>query len=104
MYLHCSRFLRYHELLLQTRYTIGDLEPGTAYNLRIAAHNNAGSTIKEYYFETLHFNGLSAELDHSDLPEVRTLFRDVHLIAVIITSVFGTILAIVGACICFKNC
>uniref|UniRef100_W8BRX8 Down syndrome cell adhesion molecule-like protein Dscam2 n=1 Tax=Ceratitis capitata TaxID=7213 RepID=W8BRX8_CERCA len=86
-----------------TRYTIGDLEPGTAYNLRIAAHNNAGSTIKEYYFETLHFNGLSAELDHSDLPEVRTLFRDVHLIAVIITSVFGTILAIVGACICFKN-
>ncbi|XP_039950916.1 Down syndrome cell adhesion molecule-like protein Dscam2 isoform X9 [Bactrocera tryoni] len=86
-----------------TRYTIGDLEPGTAYNLRVAAHNNAGSTIKEYYFETLHFNGLSAELDHGDLPEVRTLFRDVHLIAVIITSVFGTILAIIGACICFKN-
>uniref|UniRef100_A0A1B0BQH6 Down syndrome cell adhesion molecule n=1 Tax=Glossina palpalis gambiensis TaxID=67801 RepID=A0A1B0BQH6_9MUSC len=53
-----------------TRYTIGDLEAGIVYSLRITAHNNAGSTIKEYSFETLRYNGISTELDQSDLPEV----------------------------------
>uniref|UniRef100_A0A1A9Z430 Down syndrome cell adhesion molecule n=1 Tax=Glossina pallidipes TaxID=7398 RepID=A0A1A9Z430_GLOPL len=86
-----------------TRYTIGDLEAGIVYSLRITAHNNAGSTIKEYSFETLRYNGISTELDQSDLPEVSSLFRDAHLIAVIITSIFGTILALIGACMCFKN-
>uniref|UniRef100_A0A1A9WXF2 Down syndrome cell adhesion molecule n=1 Tax=Glossina brevipalpis TaxID=37001 RepID=A0A1A9WXF2_9MUSC len=86
-----------------TRYTIGDLEAGIVYSLRITAHNNAGSTVKEYSFETLRYSGLSNELDQTDLPEVSSLFRDVHLIAVIITSIFGTILALIGACVCFKN-
>lgn len=70
----------------------------------MTAHNNAGSTVKEYTFETLRFSGMPGELDQSDLPEMNSLFRDAHLIAVIITSIFGTILALVGACICFKNC
>ena len=42
---------------LQLRYQLGDLEPATAYNLRITAHNNAGATIAEYFFETLSLTG-----------------------------------------------
>uniref|UniRef100_A0A1I8PJY9 Down syndrome cell adhesion molecule-like protein Dscam2 n=1 Tax=Stomoxys calcitrans TaxID=35570 RepID=A0A1I8PJY9_STOCA len=86
-----------------TRYTIGDLESGSIYNLRVTAHNNAGSSVQEYTFETLRFSGMDRDLDQSDLPQVNSMFRDAHLIAVIITSIFGTILALIGACICLKN-
>jgi Down syndrome cell adhesion molecule len=41
----------------QARYPIGDLEPSTVYSLRVQAHNNAGSTIAEYTFETLNIAG-----------------------------------------------
>lgn len=41
----------------QARFPISDLEPATAYNLRLTAHNNAGSTIAEYFFETLNLGG-----------------------------------------------
>lgn len=41
----------------QARFPIGDLEPTTVYSLRVQAHNNAGSTIAEYTFETLNIAG-----------------------------------------------
>jgi hypothetical protein len=41
----------------QARFPIGDLEPSTVYNLRVQAHNNAGSTIAEYTFETFSIAG-----------------------------------------------
>ncbi|KAL7739018.1 hypothetical protein ACLKA6_001928 [Drosophila palustris] len=87
-----------------TRYSIGDLEPGTAYNLRVTATNNAGLTTKEYYFETQNLIGFTGGLGNDELPDDReTFFSDAHLIAVIISSIFGTILALIGAFICFKN-
>ncbi|KAH8378332.1 hypothetical protein KR093_010752 [Drosophila rubida] len=88
-----------------TRYSIGDLEPGTAYNLRVTANNNAGSTTKEFYFETQNLIGFSGGLGNDEIPDdQQTVFSDAHLIAVIISSIFGTILALIGAFICFKNC
>ncbi|EDW39513.1 GL16685 [Drosophila persimilis] len=86
------------------RYNIGDLDPGTAYNLRMTAHNNAGSTHKEFYFKTLDFVEIKNELGRVELPSVQTVFTDAHLLAVIVSSIFGTILALIGALICFKNC
>ncbi|XP_060644681.1 cell adhesion molecule Dscam2-like [Drosophila nasuta] len=87
-----------------TRYIIGDLEPGTAYNLRVTANNNAGSTTKEFYFETQNLIGFSGGLGNDEMPDdQQTVFSDAHLIAVIISSIFGTILALIGAFICFKN-
>ncbi|ALC39172.1 Dscam2, partial [Drosophila busckii] len=86
-----------------TRYNIGDLEPGTAYSLRVTANNNAGATTKEYYFETQNLMGFSSGLDPEEMPDGQTMFSDAHLIAVIVTSIFGTILALIGAFICFKN-
>jgi Down syndrome cell adhesion molecule len=44
-------------IVSQARFPIGDLEPATAYNIRVQAHNNAGSTISEYSFETLNMAG-----------------------------------------------
>jgi Down syndrome cell adhesion molecule len=44
-------------IVSQTRFPIGDLEPSTAYNIRVQAHNNAGSTVAEYTFETLNQAG-----------------------------------------------
>ncbi|XP_026843878.1 Down syndrome cell adhesion molecule-like protein Dscam2 [Drosophila persimilis] len=85
------------------RYNIGDLDPGTAYNLRMTAHNNAGSTHKEFYFKTLDFVEIKNELGRVELPSVQTVFTDAHLLAVIVSSIFGTILALIGALICFKN-
>lgn len=41
----------------QSRFSIPDLEPATGYHLRITAHNNAGATIAEYFFETLAISG-----------------------------------------------
>lgn len=41
----------------QSRFGIPDLEPATGYQLRLTAHNNAGPTIAEYYFETLPVGG-----------------------------------------------
>lgn len=48
----------------QVRYTIGDLEPTLSYDLRVTAHNNAGTTVAEYSFETLSTTG-SKLLKHS---------------------------------------
>lgn len=44
-------------IVSQARFPIGDLEPSSAYNIRVQAHNNAGSTIAEYTFETLNMAG-----------------------------------------------
>ncbi|EDW64533.2 uncharacterized protein Dvir_GJ22003 [Drosophila virilis] len=85
------------------RFSIGDLEPGTAYLLRVTANNNAGSTAKEFYFKTQNLIGLTGSSDPDALPEEQTVLTDAHLIAVIIASIFGTILALIGAFICFKN-
>lgn len=41
----------------QARFPIGDLEPSTVYSLRVQAHNNAGSTVAEYTFESLNIAG-----------------------------------------------
>lgn len=70
----------------------------------MTSHNNAGSTVKEYTFETLRFNGYVSELDHDGgVTEVSPLFRDVHLMVVVVFSVFGTMLVLIGACLCIKN-
>lgn len=107
-------------VVAHSRFIIPDLEPSTAYNLRITANNNAGSTIAEYTFETLNIHGapnnndfllpsgsvtdvftentgtMSIQ-DHLDL-DIRS-----HFIIVIIGSVVGVLLAVIIAYICLKS-
>ncbi|XP_023037037.2 Down syndrome cell adhesion molecule-like protein Dscam2 [Drosophila willistoni] len=87
----------------KTLYNIGDLEAGTAYNLRVTAYNNAGPTTKEFYFQTHTFFGSISSTDSEKGPGRKIVLTDVHLVAIIIASIFGTILALIGAFICFKN-
>ncbi|XP_055380718.1 cell adhesion molecule Dscam2 isoform X2 [Condylostylus longicornis] len=46
-------------------YTVSDLLPGTKYQLRVTAHNNAGSTVATYNFTTLLPQGMIYSPDHS---------------------------------------
>lgn len=41
----------------QEKVTIRDLSPGTWYNIRVTAHNVAGSTVAEYEVATLTMEG-----------------------------------------------
>lgn len=41
----------------QEKVSIRDLSPGTWYNIRVTAHNVAGSTVAEYEIATLTMEG-----------------------------------------------
>ncbi|CRK99030.1 CLUMA_CG011985, isoform A [Clunio marinus] len=93
-------------IVSQARFPIGDLEPSTAYNIRIHAYNNAGSTIAEYTFETLNMAGVvmnsnkrgrDMSYDSNDF-----FFSDSHILTVSIISIFAVILAVLGVCFFFK--
>uniref|UniRef100_A0A1B0GF88 Down syndrome cell adhesion molecule-like protein Dscam2 n=1 Tax=Glossina morsitans morsitans TaxID=37546 RepID=A0A1B0GF88_GLOMM len=47
-------------------YTVSDLVPGTKYQLKVTAHNNAGSTTAIYNFTTLSPQGVIYSTDHSN--------------------------------------
>lgn len=93
-------------IVSQSRFLIPDLEPASAYNLRITAHNNAGATITEYFFETLTVAGkiVSADLDGLDGEKsVQSLFKDSNVLAVLIISILSIVLALGGVCVCMRS-
>lgn len=93
-------------IVSQSRFLIPDLEPASAYNLRITAHNNAGATITEYFFETLTLAGkiVSADLDGlDDGKSVQSLFKDSNVLAVLIISILSIVLALGGVCVCMRS-
>jgi hypothetical protein len=45
-------------------FVVLDLGPASWYNLRVTAHNNAGSTVAEYEFATLTTTGGNPPLKH----------------------------------------
>lgn len=101
----------------KSRYSIPDLEPATAYNLRITAHNNAGSTIAAYIFKTLTVNGdgdrndliigdgtINNNIDGSSMDSIHRAFNlDSNIFILLIGSVLGIASALVCACLCFRS-
>lgn len=86
-----------------TRFIIPDLEPATSYNVRITAHNNAGATIAEYYFETLSLLGTVMNSDNSDLePSVKSLFIDSQFTMTLLVTIIGILATLAGLCFCFR--
>ncbi|XP_037045508.1 Down syndrome cell adhesion molecule-like protein Dscam2 isoform X1 [Bradysia coprophila] len=47
-------------------FTVGDLQPGTRYQLKVTAHNNAGFTTSVYNFTTLTPQGILYNSDHTN--------------------------------------
>ncbi|XP_017876805.1 Down syndrome cell adhesion molecule-like protein Dscam2 isoform X2 [Ceratina calcarata] len=88
----------------QSRFPIVDLEPGTKYELRVSAYNNAGSTQAEYLFSTLPQTGSNRIHDeHSPEIEETSLFFDAHVLAPSVISLLAVFLAVAGVCFCLKT-
>lgn len=102
----------------KSRYSIPDLEPATAYNLRITAHNNAGSTIAAYIFKTLTINGdgdrndliltgdgtINNNIDGSSMDSIHRAFNlDSNIFILLIGSILGIASALTCACFCFRT-
>lgn len=101
----------------KSRYSIPDLEPATAYNLRITAHNNAGLTIAAYIFKTLTINGdgdrndavsgdnnLNNQIDGSSMDTIHRAFSfDSNILVLLAGSILGIASALFCACFCFRT-
>lgn len=102
----------------KSRYSIPDLESATIYNLRITAHNNAGSTIAAYIFKTLSVNGdgehndlilsgdgtMNNNIDGSSMDSIQRAFNlDSNIVILLIGSVLGIASALMCACLCFRS-
>ncbi|ROT84147.1 down syndrome cell adhesion molecule [Penaeus vannamei] len=82
-------------------YGIMELTPATWYNLRISAHNNAGSSVAEYEVATLTLTGGTIAparevpaFGAGDLP----IYLNLNLIVPVVSAVVVIVLAIVIIC------
>lgn len=89
----------------QARFMIPDLEPQTAYDLRVIAHNNAGAKTAEYYFMTLSLQGTLADgmEDEDSEPSVTSLFMGGNVTIISVFLGVSTVVAIVGVCFFLKS-
>ncbi|XP_022215405.2 Down syndrome cell adhesion molecule-like protein Dscam2 isoform X3 [Drosophila obscura] len=86
-------------------YTVSELTPGTKYQLKVTAHNNAGSTTAVYNFTTLSPQGVLYNNDHStpvshlsDLP----FYANFKLLLPICISLL-MLLALIGAALFLRK-
>lgn len=89
----------------QARFIIPDLEPRTAYDLRITAHNNAGPKMAEYFFMTLSLQGTVADgMDDKETePSVKSLFTGENLTLITILLGVSMTVAVLGVCFFLKS-
>ncbi|XP_018371900.1 PREDICTED: Down syndrome cell adhesion molecule-like protein Dscam2 isoform X2 [Trachymyrmex cornetzi] len=91
---------------VQKTYTLSELQPGTTYDIRIRAHNNAGSSVAEYKITTLqpHISTtMSAiEIDHY-IPQHTSVYSDLKLIVPLVLSSFAVIAAAGAVFYCFRK-
>ncbi|GAB6033034.1 Down syndrome cell adhesion molecule-like protein 1, variant 2 [Chamberlinius hualienensis] len=98
------RLVSNNVLLQQREFVIPDLKPATWYQLKVIAHNNAGSTPREYNFATL--TTLGAPLTKaSEAMEVESMPFYYNVTTIIISvSCLITTLALIGViCICCRK-
>uniref|UniRef100_T1IUI6 Down syndrome cell adhesion molecule-like protein Dscam2 n=1 Tax=Strigamia maritima TaxID=126957 RepID=T1IUI6_STRMM len=85
---------------IQDRFSILDLKPGTWYNLRVTAHNSAGSAVAQYDFFTLTSYG-AATVPPMMASDQESSLSSKHKIGIsIITSVLILVAAIIMVCCC----
>lgn len=93
-----------HIVQVQKTYTLSELQPGITYDIRIRAHNDAGSSVAEYKITTLqpHISTtMSAiEIDHY-IPQHN--YSDLKLIVPLVLSSFAIIAAAGAVFYCFRK-
>ncbi|KAK9303509.1 hypothetical protein QLX08_004819 [Tetragonisca angustula] len=91
---------------VQKTYTLSELQPGTTYDIRIRAHNNAGFSVAEYRITTLqpHTSSTvpSVEIDHY-IPQHTPVYVDLKLIIPLILSSLAIIAAAGAVFYCFRK-
>ncbi|XP_047472708.1 Down syndrome cell adhesion molecule-like protein Dscam2 isoform X7 [Penaeus chinensis] len=85
-------------------YGIMELTPATWYNLRISAHNNAGSSVAEYEVATLTLTGATLPPTVSDsrvtwLPDWWPKWLDLNVLVPVIATIVVIIVGIVVICV-----
>ncbi|XP_068224097.1 cell adhesion molecule Dscam1 isoform X19 [Palaemon carinicauda] len=85
-------------------YVIMELTPATWYNLRISAHNNAGSSVAEYECATLTLTGATLPPTVMDsrvswLPEWWPKWLDLNVLVPVIATIVVIIVGIVVICV-----
>ncbi|EFN70076.1 Down syndrome cell adhesion molecule, partial [Camponotus floridanus] len=89
---------------VQKTYTLSELQPGITYDIRIRAHNDAGSSVAEYKITTLqpHISTTmsSIEIDHY-IPQHN--YSDLKLIVPLVLSSFAVIAAAGAVFYCFRK-
>ncbi|XP_015186972.1 PREDICTED: Down syndrome cell adhesion molecule-like protein Dscam2 isoform X7 [Polistes dominula] len=91
---------------VQKTYTLSELLPGTTYDIRIRAHNNAGSSVVEYKVTTLQLHVSSTiatiEIDHF-IPQHTSVYSDLKLIVPLVLSSLAVIAAAGAVFYCFRK-
>ncbi|XP_026302206.1 Down syndrome cell adhesion molecule-like protein Dscam2 isoform X7 [Apis mellifera] len=91
---------------VQKTYTLSELQPGTTYDIRTRAHNNAGFSVAEYRITTLqpHVSSTvaSVEIDQY-IPQHTSVYSDLKLIIPLILSSLAIIAAAGAVFYCFRK-
>ncbi|XP_031774447.1 Down syndrome cell adhesion molecule-like protein Dscam2 [Apis florea] len=91
---------------VQKTYTLSELQPGTTYDIRTRAHNNAGFSVAEYRITTLqpHISSTvpSVEIDQY-IPQHTSVYSDLKLIIPLILSSLAIIAAAGAVFYCFRK-
>ncbi|XP_031783300.1 Down syndrome cell adhesion molecule-like protein Dscam2 isoform X4 [Nasonia vitripennis] len=91
---------------VQKSYTLSELQPGTTYEIRIRAHNNAGSSLAEYKITTLQLHSSSTvpalDVDRF-IPQHTPVYADIKLILPLVLSSFAVIVAAGAVFYCFRK-
>ncbi|XP_062543637.1 cell adhesion molecule Dscam2 isoform X2 [Armigeres subalbatus] len=90
-------------LKMQRRYTVAGLLPATLYQLKVEAHNVAGSTTAEYNFVTLTKDGdpPPPDLLHRG-HRSQVFYSNIQLLIPIIITITATIICIAFTVVCYK--
>ncbi|XP_022252784.1 Down syndrome cell adhesion molecule-like protein Dscam2 [Limulus polyphemus] len=85
--------------------TLQELTPGTWYNLRITAHNSAGSSVKEYSFSTLTSDGATiAPVAIGGYLRPDKPWEELNIIIPIVAAAIAlTVVLGVAICVCVKR-
>lgn len=90
----------------QKSYTLNELQPGTSYEIRIRAHNNAGSSVAEYKITTLQPPSSSTvpalDVDRF-VPHHTSVYADPKLIVPLVLSSCAVFLAAGAVFYCFRK-